>query len=74
LPLVRLKKNELSNVFCIAPEEKINVIPLGLDLSRFITNQDEKRYVFRKENYLDDDEIAIAIVGRMVPIKITNCL
>ncbi|HOU98845.1 MAG TPA: glycosyltransferase [Bacteroidales bacterium] len=69
IAISQAQKNELSNVFCIAPEEKINVIPLGLDLSRFITNQDEKRYVFRKENYLDDDEIAIAIVGRMVPIK-----
>lgn len=69
IAISQAQKSELSNVFCIAPENKIKVIPLGLDLSRFISNQDEKRYVFRKENYLDDDEIAIAIVGRLVPIK-----
>jgi len=69
IAISQAQKNELRNVFCIAPEDKINVIPLGLDLSRFITNQDEKRYVFRKENFLDDDEIAVAIVGRLVPIK-----
>jgi len=49
IAISQAQKNELSNVFCIAPEEKINVIPLGLDLSRFITNQDEKRYVFRRK-------------------------
>lgn len=69
IAISQTQKDELANVFSIAPEEKIKVIPLGLDLSKFITNQDEKRYVFRKENHLDDDEIAIAIVGRLVPIK-----
>ncbi|NSW44364.1 MAG: glycosyltransferase family 4 protein [Bacteroidales bacterium] len=63
------QKKELSHVFEIAPENKIKVIPLGLDLQRFIYNQPEKRYIFRKENHLDNDEIAIAIVGRLVPIK-----
>lgn len=69
IAISQAQKDELANVFSIASEEKIKVIPLGLDLSRFITNQDEKRYVFRKENHLDDDEIAVAIVGRLVPIK-----
>lgn len=63
------QKIELSEVFGIAKANKIKVIPLGLDLNRFMTNQDEKRAVFRRENHLDDDEIAIAIVGRLVPIK-----
>jgi len=63
------QKKELSHVFKIAPEKKIKVIPLGLDLQRFIYNQHEKRYIFRRENYIDNDEIAIAIVGRLVPIK-----
>lgn len=69
IAISQAQKNELSQIYNIASEDKIKVIPLGLDLSRFTTNQEEKRYVFRKENYLDDDEIAIAIVGRLVPIK-----
>lgn len=63
------QKIELSEVYGIESPNKIKVIPLGLDLNKFITNQDEKRAVFRRENYLNDDEIAIAIVGRLVPIK-----
>ncbi len=63
------QKHELAHVYHIADESKISVIPLGLDLSQFTDNQDEKRYIFRKENHLDDDEIAIAIVGRLAPIK-----
>jgi glycosyltransferase involved in cell wall biosynthesis len=63
------QKNELSNIYHIANESKFTVIPLGIDLKRFTENQEEKRFVFRKENHLDDDEIAIAIVGRLAPIK-----
>lgn len=64
-----LQKNELVNVYGIADENKVEIIPLGLDLRRFVENQDEKRHIFRKENKIDDDEIAIAIVGRLAPIK-----
>ncbi len=63
------QKEELSKIYCIANENKIEVIPVGIDLTRFIENQEEKRYIFRKENQIDDDEIAIGIVGRLVPIK-----
>lgn len=64
-----IQKEELSNIYNIAEPSKITVIPLGFDLLRFHENQVEKRKIFRTENHLDNDEIAIGIIGRLVPIK-----
>jgi glycosyltransferase involved in cell wall biosynthesis len=50
----------------------VKIIPLGFDLERFKTNQTEKREWFRKNYLLDDDEIAVGIIGRLVPIKNHN--
>jgi glycosyltransferase involved in cell wall biosynthesis len=63
------QKKELVEDFKIAPKEKFRVIPLGLDLDAFATEQDAKRKAFRTEFELVDDEIAIGIIGRLVPIK-----
>jgi len=63
------QKKELVNIHKICTEEKVAVIPLGFDLSRFQQNQEEKRKQFREKYQVADDEIAIGIVGRLVPIK-----
>ncbi len=63
------QKYELGTIHRICPPEKIEVIPLGFDLSRFQENYDEKRKAFRKKYNIDDDEIAVGIIGRIVPIK-----
>ncbi len=63
------QKHELGTIHKICPPEKIHVIPLGFDLSKFQENMDEKRKDFRKHYLLDEDEIAIVIIGRLVPIK-----
>jgi glycosyltransferase involved in cell wall biosynthesis len=63
------QKEELSTVHGICSPEKIEVVPLGFDLGRFHENLEEKRTVFRTEFNLNEDDIAIAIVGRLVPIK-----
>jgi glycosyltransferase involved in cell wall biosynthesis len=63
------QKKELVKDFRIAPEEKFRVIPLGFDLDRFRAGQEQKRRKFRKEFNLSDDEIAIGIIGRLVPVK-----
>jgi glycosyltransferase involved in cell wall biosynthesis len=63
------QKKELARDFRIAPEEKFRVIPLGFDLDRFRVNPEEKRKKFRTEFSLDEDEIAIGIIGRLVPVK-----
>lgn len=67
-----LQKKELSEIHKIADSEKFEVIPLGFDLTRFQADIDEKRKNFRKQYQLADDEIAIVIVGRLVPIKNHN--
>ena len=64
-----IQKYELSNVYKITKPNKISVIPLGFDLSRFQENMNEKRKMFRNQFNIKDDEIAIGIVGRIVPIK-----
>jgi glycosyltransferase involved in cell wall biosynthesis len=63
------QKKELSADFKIAAPEKFHVIPLGFDLDRFRTNRQEKRSAFRAEFNLAEDEIAIGIIGRLVPVK-----
>jgi glycosyltransferase involved in cell wall biosynthesis len=63
------QKSELSMIYWICPPAKIAVIPLGFDLDRFHENMDAKRADFRKKYLLDDDEVAIGIVGRIVPVK-----
>jgi glycosyltransferase involved in cell wall biosynthesis len=63
------QKDELCNIHQIAPEEKVSVVPLGFDLNKFHENKYEKRAQFRNEYNIDPEEIAIGIVGRIVPIK-----
>jgi glycosyltransferase involved in cell wall biosynthesis len=63
------QKEELCDIHKICSPDKVEVIPLGFDLSRFMEDTDEKRWRFRKEWLIDDDEIAVGIIGRLVPVK-----
>lgn len=63
------QKNELSQIHKICPPEKIKVIPLGFDLERFRDLDGSKRSQFRKKYFIADDEVAVGIIGRLVPIK-----
>lgn len=63
------QRKELEEDFKIAPAEKFRVIPLGFDLDRFGVKQLEKRSKFRREFNLSENEIAIGIIGRLVPVK-----
>ena len=63
------QKTELSTQFRICPPEKIEVIPLGFDLKKFSENKNVKRAAFRKTYKVEDDEIVISIVGRLVAVK-----
>lgn len=64
-----IQKHELADIHKICKPAKIHVIPLGFDLSRFQENLPGKRAAFRKKYNLDEDEIAITIIGRLVPVK-----
>ncbi|HTB06537.1 MAG TPA: glycosyltransferase [Bacteroidia bacterium] len=63
------QKHELSDIHHIAPADKFHIVPLGFDLERFWTNQEAKRKAFREKYLLADNEIAIGIIGRLVPVK-----
>jgi glycosyltransferase involved in cell wall biosynthesis len=64
-----IQKQELGDTYKICPKDKIKVIPLGLDLDKFQQNKEEKRASFRSKYLIADDEIAIGIIGRIVPVK-----
>lgn len=64
-----LQKKELVNDFHLCDEQKINVIPLGFDLDRFYINRQENRKSFRSTYHLKDEDLAIGIIGRLVPVK-----
>jgi glycosyltransferase involved in cell wall biosynthesis len=63
------QKKELAYHYKLCSPSKIHIIPLGFDLSRFTENTEEKRKEFRNKFLIEDDEIAIGIIGRLVPIK-----
>jgi glycosyltransferase involved in cell wall biosynthesis len=63
------QKHELTEIHHIAPTEKFHVVPLGFDLARFWTDTETKRSSFRQEYMVGDDEVAIGIIGRLVPVK-----
>ena len=69
IALSDLQKYELSVQHQICAPEKISVIPLGFDLNRFQEQKELKRTKFRNEYNLAEDELAIGIIGRLVPIK-----
>lgn len=69
ITISRQQQKEICGEFKICPIEKSEIIPLGFDLGRFQENIQFKRADFRKHYNLKDDEIAIGIVGRLVPIK-----
>jgi len=63
------QKKDLGTTYKICEPKKIEIVPLGLDIDKFLENADEKRATFRRKFFIADDEIAIGIIGRIVPIK-----
>jgi glycosyltransferase involved in cell wall biosynthesis len=63
------QKRELAEVYRIAPAERIHVVPLGFDLDRFRTDREAKRAAFRRQYGLAEQDVAVGIVGRLVPVK-----
>jgi glycosyltransferase involved in cell wall biosynthesis len=63
------QKEELANDFHICPKDKIDVIPLGFEFSIFTENQEQKRQNIREEFSIPTLTVAVAIIGRIAPIK-----
>ncbi|RYD51959.1 MAG: glycosyltransferase family 1 protein [Sphingobacteriales bacterium] len=64
-----IQKKELADTYRICPSDKIEVIPLGLDLDAFGRDGASKRHSFRNQFGFAEDELLITIVGRIVPVK-----
>jgi glycosyltransferase involved in cell wall biosynthesis len=60
--------DELARKYSIAPREKFEVVPLGLDLQPFFASQQYSGTLRKMIQASPEDEL-IAIVGRMVPVK-----
>lgn len=72
IAISEIQKEELVEEHNIVLSEKVSVIPLGFDLSRFKNNVESKCAETRAKYKIAVDEIAIAIVGRLAPIKDHN--
>jgi glycosyltransferase involved in cell wall biosynthesis len=64
-----LQKMDLCEKYRIAPEEKVHVIPLGFDLSKFNSDKAIKRERWRKKFGIEAEHLVISIVGRLAPVK-----
>lgn len=69
IAISEIQKKELTQQFTICDPAKTHVIPLGFDLARFTENTEQKRKEFRAKYNLQDDELAIGIIGRLAPVK-----
>lgn len=69
IAISKIQKQDLAKKYKICKVGKISVIPLGFDLLKFNENKELKRKIFREKYRIDEDEIAIGIIGRLVPIK-----
>jgi glycosyltransferase involved in cell wall biosynthesis len=63
------QKHELVEEHRICSADKVTVIPLGFDLNKFQEDQTHKRALFRSVYGVAEDEVAIGIIGRLVPVK-----
>lgn len=53
----------------VAPRSKFRVIPLGLDLGRFLALRSRDRQPFRNEIAIQDEDVLFVFSGRLVPTK-----
>lgn len=63
------QKFDLTEKYKVIDKSNIEVVRLGFDLDRFKKNRAEFRKNFRAKYNIKNDEIAIGIIGRIVPIK-----
>ncbi len=63
------QKYDLGTLYKICSPQKIEVVPLGLNLHRFSEDLTAKRTAFRSKYNIAPDEIAIGIVGRLAKVK-----
>ena len=67
--LSNYQKFELEDVYRITNASKLSIIPLGINQDSFLKEADKKRKSFRSLYSIGENDIAIGIIGRIVPIK-----
>lgn len=65
----QIQKKELTEIHKICSPEKVTVVPLGFDLQQFHDKGISERDRIRKEYNINKDDVAIAIIGRLAPVK-----
>lgn len=61
------QRAEIVDRFRVAPERKVSIVPLALDLAEF--SIPTARGAFRRELGFPDDAFLVGIVGRIAPVK-----
>jgi glycosyltransferase involved in cell wall biosynthesis len=69
IAISEIQKKELTEIHKISSPSKTHVIPLGFDLEKFQQNHTENRQLTREKYAINNEEIAIAIIGRLTKIK-----
>lgn len=69
IAISEIQKEELAQQHTICQASKVKVIQLGFDLNRFHESLEHKRTETRQQFGLSEDEIAVAIVGRLAAVK-----
>ncbi len=72
IAISEIQKHELSIIHKICPASKIKVIPLGFDLENFHLNKEANKNIIRDRYSIKSEEIAVAIIGRLAPVKNHN--
>ncbi|MCW3106997.1 MAG: glycosyltransferase family 1 protein [Segetibacter sp.] len=62
------QKSELVDKYKILPPSKIKIIPLGFAFDQ-LNDAEKLRHTFRSKYGLQPNDVAIGIVGRIVPVK-----
>lgn len=68
------QKRDLVDVYQIAPEEKVRVVPLGMELEQFSAIDRRERGALRQSLGIPADAPVIAAMGRLVHIKRVDVL
>lgn len=63
------QQRDITEKYKIVPAGKTIQISLGLNEDFYRNNREEKRNAFRKKYELKETDVAVSIIGRMVPIK-----
>ncbi|OFZ14440.1 MAG: hypothetical protein A3D92_19535 [Bacteroidetes bacterium RIFCSPHIGHO2_02_FULL_44_7] len=69
IAISNIQKHELTVVHGICRPDKVHVIPLGFDLQPFHDKRLSERARIREKYTINENEIAIGIIGRLAPIK-----